>query len=31
MHEISRLPEMRRDDAHLDIGTVLNIRVVGVA
>ncbi|MFZ0892314.1 MAG: hypothetical protein WB778_04790 [Thermoplasmata archaeon] len=26
MHEISRLPEMRRDDAHLDIGTVLNIR-----
>ncbi|MFZ1024145.1 MAG: hypothetical protein WAN87_08420 [Thermoplasmata archaeon] len=26
MHEISRLPEMRRDDAHLDIGTVLTIR-----
>ncbi|MCI4351325.1 MAG: hypothetical protein L3K15_07420 [Thermoplasmata archaeon] len=26
MHEISRLPEMRREDAHLDIGTVLNIR-----
>ena len=25
MHEISRLPEMRRDDAHLDIGTVLTI------
>jgi FKBP-type peptidyl-prolyl cis-trans isomerase 2 len=26
MHEISRLPEMRREDAHLDIGTVLTIR-----
>ncbi|MCI4362748.1 MAG: hypothetical protein L3K13_00340 [Thermoplasmata archaeon] len=26
MHEIERLPEMRRDDAHLDIGTVLTIR-----
>ena len=26
MHEIQRLPEMRRDDAELDIGTVLNIR-----
>jgi FKBP-type peptidyl-prolyl cis-trans isomerase 2 len=26
MHEIQRLPEMRRDDAHLDIGTVLTIR-----
>jgi FKBP-type peptidyl-prolyl cis-trans isomerase 2 len=26
MHEISRLPEMRKDDAHLDVGTVLNIR-----
>ncbi|MCI4319490.1 MAG: hypothetical protein L3K23_05080 [Thermoplasmata archaeon] len=26
MHEISRLPEMRREDAHLDVGTVLNIR-----
>jgi FKBP-type peptidyl-prolyl cis-trans isomerase 2 len=25
MHEISRLPEMRRDDAHLDIGTILTI------
>ena len=25
MHEISRLPEMRRDDAELDIGTVLTI------
>jgi FKBP-type peptidyl-prolyl cis-trans isomerase 2 len=25
MHEISRLPEMRRDDAHLDVGTVLTI------
>jgi FKBP-type peptidyl-prolyl cis-trans isomerase SlyD len=25
MHEISRLPEMRRDDAHLDLGTVLTI------
>jgi FKBP-type peptidyl-prolyl cis-trans isomerase 2 len=25
MHEISRLPEMRREDAHLDIGTVLTI------
>ena len=25
MHEVSRLPEMRRDDAHLDIGTVLTI------
>jgi FKBP-type peptidyl-prolyl cis-trans isomerase 2 len=25
MHEIERLPEMRRDDAHLDIGTVLTI------
>lgn len=26
MHEIERLPEMRRDDAHLDIGTRLTIR-----
>lgn len=26
MHEIGRLPEMRREDAHLDIGTVLTIR-----
>jgi FKBP-type peptidyl-prolyl cis-trans isomerase 2 len=26
MHEISRLPEMRRDDASLDIGTVLTIK-----
>jgi FKBP-type peptidyl-prolyl cis-trans isomerase 2 len=26
MHEIERLPEMRREDAHLDIGTVLTIR-----
>ncbi|MCI4347561.1 MAG: hypothetical protein L3J97_02950 [Thermoplasmata archaeon] len=26
MHEIERLPEMRRDDAELDIGTVLTIR-----
>jgi FKBP-type peptidyl-prolyl cis-trans isomerase 2 len=26
MHEISRLPEMRREDADLDVGTVLNIR-----
>ena len=25
MHEIERLPEMRRDDAHLDLGTVLTI------
>ncbi|HYB63364.1 MAG TPA: hypothetical protein VEE86_02960 [Thermoplasmata archaeon] len=25
MHEIERLPEMRRDDAHLDIGTTLTI------
>ena len=25
MHEISRLPEMRREDAHLDMGTVLTI------
>ena len=25
MHQISRLPEMRRDNAHLDIGTVLTI------
>ncbi|MGA8543045.1 MAG: hypothetical protein WB947_05865 [Thermoplasmata archaeon] len=25
MHEIQRLPEMRREDAHLDIGTVLTI------
>ncbi len=25
MHEIERLPEMRREDAHLDIGTVLTI------
>jgi FKBP-type peptidyl-prolyl cis-trans isomerase 2 len=25
MHEIQRLPEMRRDDAHLDVGTVLTI------
>ena len=26
MHEISRLPEMRRDDAHLDVGTILTIK-----
>ncbi|MCI4317769.1 MAG: hypothetical protein L3J96_04460 [Thermoplasmata archaeon] len=26
MHEISRLPEMRRDDASLDVGTVLTIK-----
>ncbi|HEY6238752.1 MAG TPA: hypothetical protein VIZ68_06175 [Thermoplasmata archaeon] len=26
MHEISRLPEMRRDDAELDLGTVLTIK-----
>lgn len=26
MHEIERLPEMRRDDAELNIGTVLTIR-----
>lgn len=26
MHEIQRLPEMRREDAHLDVGTVLTIR-----
>jgi FKBP-type peptidyl-prolyl cis-trans isomerase 2 len=25
MHEIERLPEMRREDAHLEIGTVLTI------
>ncbi|HTS33350.1 MAG TPA: hypothetical protein VMI55_05370 [Thermoplasmata archaeon] len=25
MHQISRLPEMRREDAHLDVGTVLTI------
>ncbi len=25
MHEIERLPEMRRQDAHLDLGTVLTI------
>jgi len=25
MHEIQRLPEMRREDAHLDLGTVLTI------
>jgi FKBP-type peptidyl-prolyl cis-trans isomerase 2 len=25
MHQIERLPEMRREDAHLDIGTVLTI------
>jgi FKBP-type peptidyl-prolyl cis-trans isomerase 2 len=25
MHEISRLPEMRKDDAELDVGTVLTI------
>jgi FKBP-type peptidyl-prolyl cis-trans isomerase 2 len=25
MHEIQRLPEMRREDAHLDIGTTLTI------
>ncbi|HEV2449042.1 MAG TPA: hypothetical protein VGU43_01370 [Thermoplasmata archaeon] len=25
MHEVERLPEMRREDAHLDIGTVLTI------
>ena len=26
MHEISRLPEMRREDTHLDVGTILTIR-----
>lgn len=26
MNEVLRLPEMREDDAHLDVGTVLNIR-----
>jgi FKBP-type peptidyl-prolyl cis-trans isomerase 2 len=26
MHEVQRLPEMRREDAELDIGTVLTIR-----
>ncbi len=26
MHEIERLPEMRRQDAHLDVGTILTIR-----
>lgn len=26
MHEIQRLPEMRRDDAHLDLGTLLTIK-----
>ena len=26
MHEISRLPEMRREDAELDVGTVLTIK-----
>lgn len=26
MNEVLRLPEMRKDDAHLDIGTVLTIR-----
>lgn len=26
MREIERLPEMRREDAHLDIGTILTIR-----
>jgi FKBP-type peptidyl-prolyl cis-trans isomerase 2 len=25
MHEVERLPEMRREDAHLDVGTVLTI------
>jgi FKBP-type peptidyl-prolyl cis-trans isomerase 2 len=25
MHQVSRLPEMRREDAHLDVGTVLTI------
>ena len=25
MHEVSRLPEMRREDAHLDVGTILTI------
>ncbi|MGI0155924.1 MAG: hypothetical protein ACREDE_07330 [Thermoplasmata archaeon] len=25
MHEISRLPERRREDAHLDVGTILTI------
>jgi len=25
MHEIARLPEMKREDAHLDLGTVLTI------
>ena len=26
MHEISRLPEMRRDDAELNLGTILTIK-----
>ncbi len=26
MHEISRLPELRKEDAHLDLGTVLTIK-----
>jgi FKBP-type peptidyl-prolyl cis-trans isomerase 2 len=26
MHEVGRLPEMRRDDAELDVGTVLTIK-----
>ena len=26
MHEIARLPEMRRDDAQLDVGTILTIK-----
>jgi FKBP-type peptidyl-prolyl cis-trans isomerase SlyD len=26
MHEIARLPEMRREDAHLDVGTILTIK-----
>jgi FKBP-type peptidyl-prolyl cis-trans isomerase SlyD len=26
MHEVSRLPEMRKDDAHLDVGTILTVR-----
>jgi len=25
MHEVQRLPEMRREDAHLDLGTILTI------
>jgi FKBP-type peptidyl-prolyl cis-trans isomerase 2 len=25
MHEVERLPEMRREDAHLDLGTILTI------